>query len=126
VIRNYRDLVGWQRAMDVAVVVYEVSGSCPKEELYGIVSQMRRSAVSVPSNIAEGQGRRSDGDFLRHLAIANGSRCELETQAILAGRLGFLDQSQVDRVLEGTAEVGRLINGLINSISSNLESKSGE
>jgi four helix bundle protein len=103
--------------MDTAVIVYDVTKSCPKEELYGIVSQMRRSAVSVPSNIAEGHGRRSDGDLLRHLAIANGSRCELETQVILAGRLGFVDQPQVDRALEATAEVGRLVNGLISSIS---------
>jgi len=96
--------------MDVAQTVYEVSASCPKEEIYGIVSQMRRSAVSIPSNIAEGQGRKGGGDFRRFLAIAHGSVCELETQVILSGRLGFLDQSQVDRVLDGAAELGRLSN----------------
>ena len=78
---------------------------------------MRRSAISIPSNIAEGQGRKSDRDFQRHLAIAHGSICEMETQVMLAGRLGFLDQGQVDRVLDGSAEVGRLVNGLYNSIS---------
>src|SRR5437763_15830431 len=115
-IRHYRDLIAWQRAMDLAQTVYEVSASCPKEEIYGIVSQMRRSAVSIPSNIAEGQGRKSDGDFRRLLAIAHGSICELETQVILAGRLGFLAKEQVDRVLEDSAEVGRLVNGLYSSI----------
>ena len=117
VIRHYRDLIAWQRAIDVVQLVYEVSASCPKEELYGIVNQMRRSAISIPSNIAEGQGRKSDRDFQRHLAIAHGSICEMETQVMLAGRLGFLDQRQVERVLDGSAEVGRLINGLYNSIS---------
>jgi four helix bundle protein len=115
-IRSYRDLIAWQRAMDVAQLVYQVSAACPKEELFGIVSQMRRSAVSVPSNIAEGQGRKSTKDFLRFLSIAYGSLCEMETQVTLGGRLGFLDESHVTQVLDASAEVGRLVNGLYHSL----------
>ena len=85
-IRDYRDLIAWQRGMDVAQLVYEVSASCPKEEIFGLVSQMRRSAVSIPSNIAEGQGRKSSKEFQHHLSIAHGSLCEMETQIVLAGR----------------------------------------
>src|SRR5262245_50620052 len=108
--------------MAVAELVYQVTGSCPKEELHGIVSQVRRSAVSIPSNIAEGQGRRSHREFRRHLLTAHGSMCEMETQVLLAGRLGFLDQSQVDSVLSNAAEVGRLVNGLMRSLREPLES----
>ena len=121
-VKSYKELIAWQRAMDVAQLVYEVSGSCPKEELFGIVSQMRRSAVSIPSNIAEGQGRKSTRDFLRFLSIAHGSVCEMETQVVLAGRLGFLNSDQVQQVLESSAEVGRLVNGLYNSLQPATES----
>ena len=102
--------------MDMAQLVYEVSSACPKEELFGLVAQMRRSAVSVPSNIAEGQGRKSTKEFQHHLSIAHGSVCEMETQVLLAGRIGFLDGKQVDRVLVSASEVGKLVNGLYNSL----------
>ena len=115
-VRSYRDLIAWQRSMDMAQLVYEVSAACPKEELFGVVSQMRRSAVSIPSNIAEGQGRKSTNQFMRHLSIAHGSICEMETQVLLAGRVAFLSSEQVDRVLDNSGEVGRLVNGLYNSL----------
>jgi four helix bundle protein len=120
-VRSYQDLIAWQRAMDVAQLVYEVSHACPKEELFGIVSQMRRSAVSIPSNIAEGQGRKSTKDFLRFLSIAHGSLCEMETQVTSAGRLGFLDGKQVAHVIDASAEVGRLVNGLYKSLQPTAE-----
>jgi four helix bundle protein len=115
-VKSYRELIAWQRAMDMAETVYKVSAACPKEELFGLVSQMRRSAVSVPSNIAEGQGRKSTKEFMHHLSIAHGSVCEMETQVLLAGRIGFLSKAQVDQVLANAAEVGRLVNGLYNSL----------
>ena len=89
-IRNYTDLVAWQRAMALAESVYKTTSNMPLEELYGLTSQMRRAAVSIPSNIAEGEGRRRDGEFLRMLSIATGSLRELETQLHLATRLQFL------------------------------------
>jgi four helix bundle protein len=79
-IRNFRDLLAWQRAMDLVVELYRVTGLMPPDERFGLTAQMRRAAVSVASNIAEGQGRRTDGEFLNHLSMAHGSLRELETQ----------------------------------------------
>ena len=85
-IRSFRDLLVWQKAMDLADSVYDVTAVFPKEEVYGMVSQLRRAAVSIPSNIAEGQGRNSTGEFLHFLGIAFGSLCEVETQIELSLR----------------------------------------
>jgi four helix bundle protein len=113
---DYRDLVAWQKAMELAERIYESTAVLPREEKYGLTSQMRRAAVSVPSNIAEGQGRRTtDEEFVRFLQIALGSVCELETQVELAVRLKLFDQN-VAKPLNGlSVEVGRLLNGLIRS-----------
>ncbi len=111
-IKSYKDLVAWQKAMDLTEHVYHQSRALPKEELYGLTMQMRRSAVSIPSNIAEGQGTHADGLFARHLSIAHGSLCELETQLLLASRLGYLKKTCLDAVLAEASEVGRLILGL--------------
>ena len=89
-IKGHRDLLIWQEAMNLAKDVYARTGSFPREEMYGLTSQMRRAAVSVPSNIAEGAGRSSDKEFRQFLMIARGSLSELETQVILAQELGFL------------------------------------
>ena len=118
-IRNYRDLIAWQPAMTLVESVYGVTVNMPHEERYGLVSQMRRSAVSIPTNIAEGQGRRTDGEYLNQLSVAHGSIRELETQLLLSERLGFLPSRTVNPVLEQAAEVGRLVNGLANSIDAN-------
>jgi four helix bundle protein len=109
-------LIAWQRAMDFVVAVYDASKIFPKEELYGLTSELRRSAVSIPSNIAEGQGRRADGYFKNSLLIAHGSVREAETQILLGQRLGFLDAQTTERLLDQAAEVGRLITGLANSL----------
>ena len=113
-IRNYQDLIAWKKAMDLAEVVYTTTGEMPQEERYGLTSQMRRAAVSIPSNIAEGQGFGSDGKFLHHLHISYGSLRELETQVMLATRLRYLND--VEPLLEQCSEVGRLLNGLMKSM----------
>jgi four helix bundle protein len=115
-VRNYSDLIAWQKAMDLVVEVYAVTKRFPKEELYGLTGQVRRAAVSIPSNIAEGQGRRSTKEFLHHLSIAHGSLREVETQILIAGRLHYLGQEEINHLLTLSAEVGRLINGLSNSL----------
>ena len=113
---DYRDLVVWQRAMDLVESVYLATAGFPRDEQFGLTSQMRRAAVSVPSNIAEGQGRRaSDADFVRFLQIALGSLCELETQLELAVRLKMMDKQGANGLRASGEEAGRLLNGLIRS-----------
>ena len=104
--------------MDLVIEVYRVSRTFPREEVYGLTSQIRKAAVSVPSNIAEGQGRRTTADFLRHLSISYGSLREVETQTLIAMRLGYLTDRRCQEVLNLAAEVGRLLNGLITSLAS--------
>jgi len=116
--QNYRDLIAWQKAMDLAENLYRVTVRMPREELYGLTAQMRRASVSVPANIAEGQGRRTDGEFLNQLSVAHGSLRELETHVLLAGRLQFLNADEVQHLMNRAAEVGRLVNGLANSLKS--------
>ncbi|HWP39872.1 MAG TPA: four helix bundle protein [Tepidisphaeraceae bacterium] len=110
--RNYRDLHAWQKAMDLCERVYRASQDLPQHEIYGLRLQMRRAAVSMPSNIAEGQGRGSDKDWSRFLSIAYGSLRELETQVLIAERLGYLDSATAESLMVLASEVGRLINGL--------------
>jgi four helix bundle protein len=114
--RNYADLIAWQKAMNLAESVYRVSKTLPRHERYGLMSQMRRAAVSIPSNIAEGEGRRTPGQFLHMLAVSYGSLRELETQAILAERLQLVTEDDGRQVIEECAEVGRLLNGLMKSL----------
>ncbi len=116
-VRNYQELIAWQRAMDLVEDVYKASRAFPREEIYALTSQVRRAAVSIPSNIAEGQGRRTTSDFLRHLSIAYGSLREVETQLLIAGRLQYVTSAQLEAVMDRAGEVGRLLNGLMNSLS---------
>jgi four helix bundle protein len=115
-LQSYRDLIAWQRAIDLAEAVYRKSDDFPKQETYGLTAQLRRAVISVPSNIAEGQGRRSTKDFLNFLGIACGSLCEIETQITVATRLTYLTKSDAEELFQLTAEVGRLINGLTRSL----------
>ena len=115
-IKNYSDLIVWQKAMDLVEAVYRLSALFPREELYGLVAQIRRAAVSIPSNIAEGQGRHTTRDFLYFLSIARGSLKEVETQVLIANRLGYVDDSKRSELMKQTTEVGRLLSGLINSL----------
>lgn len=95
-MNNYKDLKLWQRSVDLAVKVYETTKEFPREEIYGLTSQLRRSAISVPSNIAEGSGRNTKNDFKNFLGISYGSSCELETQLIIANKVHFLDSQMLD------------------------------
>jgi four helix bundle protein len=112
VVKSYRELDAWQRAMSLVESVYSLTGRFPKEELYGLVSQMRRSAVSIPSNIAEGWGRRDRKDYLRFLRTAYGSLMELETQMVLSVRLGFATRDDTTAAWTLCQETGKLLNGL--------------
>ena len=115
--KNYSDLIAWQRAIDLVETVYRLSAAFPREELYGLTAQVRRAAVSVPSNIAEGQGRWSTNEFIHFLGISQGSLREVETQLTIAVRLGYLTADQAEGGFKLAAETGRLINGLRNSLS---------
>ena len=113
---SYRKLDVWQRAMDLVVECYKASKRFPREELYGLTSQLQRAAVSVPANIAEGQGREHRKEFLHHLSIAHGSLAELETHLQLAERLDYINSPDVQGLLTRSEEVGRMINGLRKSL----------
>jgi four helix bundle protein len=115
---DYRDLVAWQKAMGLAEQVYRQTAAYPVHERYGLTSQMRRSATSIPSNIAEGQGRRSsDQELVRFLQIAHGSLCELQTQLELSVRLKLISNDRAADLRENGEEVGRLLGGLIRAKS---------
>src|SRR5687768_3204816 len=104
-LRSYRDLVAWQKGMELVEGIYAATRYWPKEELYGLTSQIRRAAISIPSNIAEGQGRSSTKYFLHHLHIAYGSLLEAETQIILAGKLGYASVDETQQLLSTAAEL---------------------
>ncbi len=115
--RNYQDLIAWQKAMDLVEEVYRATREFPKEELYGLTSQLRRAVVSVPSNVAEGQGRRTANEFQHFLSIAHGSLREVETQLMIAHRLAYLPTESLQSLMNLAAEVGRLSQGLSNSLA---------
>jgi four helix bundle protein len=114
--KSYRELIVWQKAMVLARRTYELSQGLPKGEVYGLLAQMRRAAVSVPSNIAEGHGRLTDCQFRHFLGNARGSLYEMQTQLELAGSLGYLNSRAVDEFLADGSEVARLLNGLISAM----------
>jgi four helix bundle protein len=113
---TYSDLEVWQAAMDLAIHIYRVTKTFPKEETYGLTSQLRRAAVSVPSNIAEGKGRSSDKDCVHFLSNSRGSLFEIETQAAIARRLGYLSAEQGEIISGQTLRVGQLLNGLMRAL----------
>ena len=113
---SFRDLKVWRDAMILVEEVYKLSARFPGTERFGLTSQIRRAAVSIPSNIGEGKRRKRQRAFLNHLDIALGSQGELEVQLELAQRLGFISREDVDPVMNRVAEVGRMLNGLIESL----------
>ncbi len=121
---SYRDLRVWQQAMKLAVRTYRETECFPAREHYGLTAQLRRAAISVPSNIAEGKGRRTDPEFLTFLFHARGSLLELETQISLAEQLGYLSQFSSRSLLRDTASVGSALTGLINSLKSAVAARS--
>jgi four helix bundle protein len=113
---RYSELIVWQKSMELAVSVYHHTENFPKEEHYGLRSQVRRACISIPSNIAEGQARGSKKSFLLYLSICCGSLCELETQIVLASKLGYLTEQQQIHLMNQCSEIGRLLNGLTKSL----------
>ena len=109
---SYRDLLVWQKSIDLVEVVYALTARFPSSERYGLSSQARRAAVSIAANIAEGRGRGTQREFLRYLLIANGSVKELETEAIIAQRLGLLAADEAKVILVAAEEIGRMLAGL--------------
>lgn len=119
-VRSYRDLGVWQKGIELVTECYRVSETFPKSELYGLTSRLRRAVVSVPSNIAEGRGRRSTGSDLHFLDIAYGALMEVETLIEIATRLTFLPAEAREDLLARTAEIGRVINGLTAALERQL------
>jgi four helix bundle protein len=117
----YRDLKAWQDAVELVVDVYSCTSSFPKEETYGLSSQLRRAAVSVACNIAEGKGRCTDKEFLLFLHHARGSAFEVETQLIIAGRLGYIAESEMERMANSAGKIARMLDGLSKAIRSGDE-----
>lgn len=117
---SYRELKVWQLAMELVVEVYRLTVSFPKHELYGLASQMQRAAVSLPSNIAEGQAREYAGEFHRFVLIALGSLAELETQILLALRLSYLSDQEASSLMQTAEEIGKMLRGLQKNLKSKL------
>jgi four helix bundle protein len=116
--RSYREIKVWQKAIELVVDIYSCTRSFPREELYGLAGQLRRAAVSIASNIAEGKGRRTDREFLQFLHHARGSVFEVETQLTIASRLGYMPEAEVLRLGHSASEIARMLNGLIKAITS--------
>jgi four helix bundle protein len=116
IVQSYRDLILWKKSMSLVLDVYRSTQAFPKIETYSLVSQLRRAAVSIPSNIAEGQARLSTAEFKQSLGHARGSLMEVETYILLARELGYLELDQSENLLAGTTEVGKILNGLLNSL----------
>jgi four helix bundle protein len=114
--QSYRDLVAWQKAMNFVMEVYRITKTFPRDEIYGLASQLRRAAVAIPTNIAEGQARFSANDFFYFLGRGRGALVEVETQLMIAQNLSYFTPEQGQQLLDKAAEVGKILNGLIASI----------
>jgi four helix bundle protein len=114
--KRYQELIVWQKAMELSKAVYQLTKSFPDDERFGLTSQLRRASVSVPSNISEGQGRLTAGEFKQFLGTARGSVFEVETQIQLAAAFGYIANLEADRIIDQTSEVSRMLNGLIRSL----------
>ncbi|PKF75566.1 four helix bundle protein [Chryseobacterium sp. PMSZPI] len=113
---NFKELLVWQKSIDFVTEMYRITKTFPKTEIYGLISQIRKSAVSIPSNIAEGNSRRSKPDYLQFLKIARGSCAEVETQLIISKNLGFLNEDDYLKLNERIIGISKMLNGLINSL----------
>ncbi len=115
-MKDYRELIVWQRSMDLVEEVYKLVKHLPKEEIYGLSDQMRRAVVSIPSNIAEGNGRSAQKEYIHFLNIARGSKHEVETQLLICIRLHYLKENEVQQEMTLCAEIGRMLNTLISKL----------
>jgi len=120
-IKSHRDLIAWQKAMSLTVEIYQITKTFPKEELFSLTSQIRRASASIAANIAEGQGRRLGGEFRQFLGNARGSLLELDTHIELTFRVGYITKQQHNNLQEKINEVGRILNGLMRSLSSRTD-----
>lgn len=125
-INNYRDLLVWQKAMDLVTAIYQATGSFPKHELYGLTSQAQRAAVSIPANIAEGHDRDSTKEYLRHIAIAVGSLAELETLLAIAQRLRYLENAPYEQLQAESRSLGRMLRNLQRALRARQRRKDQE
>jgi four helix bundle protein len=116
VVKCYRDLIAWQKAMDLVTEVYDCTQAFPRTEVFGLISQMRRAAVSIPSNVAEGHARQSTGEFRQFLGHALGSLVEVETQILISQRLGYVNSQKSNELLVRTTEIGKIVNGFLRSL----------
>jgi four helix bundle protein len=123
-LAHYRELIAWQKGVALVTDVYRWTASLPKSEVYGLTSQIRRAAASVPANIAEGQGRQSRGEFKQFLGHARGSLYELETHVLVGFNLGYFSEQERSQVFARIHEVGRLLNGLLKSLDRVATSRS--
>lgn len=114
--RDYRKFIVWQRSHELVKRVYKITKDLPKEEIFGLTSQIRRAAVSIPTNIAEGSGRKSDKAFAQFIDIALGSICELDYLLFLIAELGFIDFSLYEKIAPEIEEIGKMLNGLYNKL----------
>lgn len=115
-MKTYRDLIVWRKSMDLVTTIYEKTKQFPKEETYNLASQLKRSAVSIPSNIAEGYGRNSSGDYTRFLQIASGSLYELQTQLEICFRLKLLNEDNYNKIIPLSIEIEKMLSSLISKI----------
>ena len=115
-MKSYQELLAWQKAMDLAEQIYKLVKLLPKEENYALADQLRRAAISVPSNIAEGQARNSPKEFIQFLSIARGSAAEIETQLLLCERLGFVARAQIDSLIDLCVEIAKMLSSLISTL----------
>jgi four helix bundle protein len=117
---NYKNLIVWQKSIILVKLIYQLTAKFPSEEKFGLVSQMRRAVVSVPSNIAEGQARRTTGDYIRFVSIAEGSLAELETQTIVSIELEFCNKNETEAIFSLMLEIRKMLNALRRSLSAKL------
>lgn len=120
-IKNYRDLLVWQKAMDLATEIYRLTNLLPREETYNLSSQMRRAAVSIPSNIAEGQQRKATKEFINFLSFAKGSNAEIQTQLLLCVRLNYFTENQIDTAVALSEEISKILTKLSANLSANSD-----
>ncbi|MFN5309443.1 MAG: four helix bundle protein [Candidatus Kapaibacterium sp.] len=116
-VKNYRELIVWQKSINLAKKIYACTQPFPKEEMYGLVSQMRRASISIACNIAEGQARNTTGEFKQFLGISKGSLAELETMLILSSEMNFLTEENLQTLSKDCEEISKLLNGLLKSLS---------
>ena len=115
-VKSYQDLIAGQKAISLVIEIYAITANFPGHEIYGLTSQLRRAGVSIPSNIAEGHGRATKGEYIQFLGQARGSLCEVQTQIFIAHRLGYVPLERKENFIAMTDELGRILNGLMASI----------